>query len=181
MLKPDSLRAVLTAAVPDLRETPDRLAMVITEGNVIATAVPGQRLAFEYRYKLTALLLEFGGHPDQVFVPMIAWLAVHQNELLANPDKRKDGIAFEAERLDSGRFDVAITLNLTERVAVTAQEDGSQLVEHLPEPPIHLPFPPDVPTDARLWHLYANGEELLHWEAPGLISRPLAPPAPQHG
>lgn len=180
MLKPDSLRAVLTAAVPDLRDNPDRLTMVIDKGQVWATAVPGQRLAFEYRYELNLLLIEFAGHPDQLFVPMIAWLAVHQNELLANPDRRRDGITFEAEQLDTGRFDVAVTLKLTERVAVTAQDDGSQLVEHLPEPPIEPGFTFDPPAAPQLWHLYANGEELLHWQAPGLITRPLAPPAAQH-
>ena len=171
MLKPDSLRAALTAAVPDLRNDPDRLRMFIDKGNLIATAAPA--LAFEYRYRLQLLILEFAGHPDQIMVPLISWVAVHQNELLANPDRRRDGISFEAELLDSKRVDLAIELALTERVTVRPAAGGGQDVIHHPEPPIEPGFGPEVDGDnPQLWRLFLGADELLRWEAPDII-RPI--------
>lgn len=172
MLKPDSLRAALTAAIADLRTDPKRLSMFIDKGSLRATAAPG--LSFEYRYTLQLLLLDFAGHPDQVMVPLIAWLFVHQNELLANPDKSRDGIGFKAELLDSGRVDLEIELALTERVRVQRRQDGGFDVTHLPEPPIEDRYPIPLDADgnavARLWHLFNGGEEMLRWEAPGIIT-----------
>jgi hypothetical protein len=172
MLKPDTLRAALTAACADLRTDPKRLVMMIDKGSIRATAVPG--LSFEYRYTLQLLLLDFAGHPDQIMVPLIAWLFVNQNELLANPDKSRDGIGFNAELLDSGRVDLEITLVLTERVRVVRREDGGHDVTHLPEPPVEERFAIEQDADgnavARLWHLFNGPEEMLRWEAPGIIT-----------
>ncbi|MEI6419476.1 MAG: phage tail protein [Sphingomonadales bacterium] len=168
MLKPDSLRAALTAAVPDLRTDPDRLRMFIDKGNLVATAVP--LLAFEYRYRLQLLLLDFAGHPDQIMVPLLAWVAVNQNELLANADRRRDGISFQAELLDSQRVDLAIELMLTEAVSVRPATGGGQDVIHHPEPPIAPGFGPEVDQhQPRLWRLFLGAEELLRWEAPDII------------
>lgn len=169
MHKPDSLRAALTAAIPDLRDSPERLAMFIDKGSLRATAVPG--LSFEYRYKLQLLLLDFAGHPDQVMVPLLAWLFVHQNELLANHDRNKDGISFEAELLDKARVDLQITLALTERVKVTTQPDGSLRAEHLPEPPIEQGYLDETgaPIDTPVTSIVAAGVELLRLEDGQLV------------
>ncbi len=172
MLKPNSLRATLTAAIADLRTDPKRLSMFIDKGSIRATAAPG--LSFEYRYKLQMLLLDFAGHPDQVMVPLIAWLFTHQNDLLANPDKSRDGISFNAELLDGGRVDLEIELALTERVRVQRREDGGFDVTHMPEPPVEERYDIDQDADgnaiARLWHLFNGGEEMLRWESPGIIT-----------
>lgn len=172
MLKPDSLRAALTAAIAGLRTDPKHLVMIIDKGSIRASAVPG--LSFEYRYSLQLLLLDFAGHPDQVMVPLIAWAFVHQNELFANPDKARDGISFNAELLDSGRVDLEITLALTERVRVARRVDGGFDVTHLPEPPVEeryaIPQDADGNAIARLWHLFNGAEEMLRWEAPGIIT-----------
>ena len=171
MLKPDSLRAILTAAVPDLRDEPKRLVMSIEKGSIRATAAPG--LAFEYRYKLQLLLLDFAGHPDQIMVPLLAWVNINQNELLANADKNRDGISFEADMLDTDRVDIKIELALTERVTVARRDDGGMNVTHLPEPLIALGYPAagdGSPVDGTpLWSIIANGIELLRWEAPGIV------------
>ena len=46
MNKPESLRAHLVAAVPELKRNPDRLLTFVDNGSMRSTAAPG--LSFEY-------------------------------------------------------------------------------------------------------------------------------------
>ena len=158
MNKPGSLRAHLVAALQELARDPDRLLVFIDKGNVVSTAAPGA--SFEYRYNLTLIITDFGGHPDAVMVPLLDWVRVHQNELLAN-DRMRDQINFEAELLANDKVDLEITLPLTERVGVHRQEDGRIDVEHYPEPEIAYSLQP------RRWMLYIGGELTAEWDAPG--------------
>jgi len=132
MNKPESLRAHLLATVADFKHDPDRLLIFIDNGKVRCTAAP--TLSFEYSFDLQIILTEFAGHPDSVFLPILAWLSVNQSELLENLEKVKNGIQFEADILDKNKVDLSITLALTERVVVGKDDQGVTTVRHQNEP-----------------------------------------------
>lgn len=155
MLKPDSLRTHLTAAIPALARNPDKLLVFIDDGNIVSTFTPG--LSFEYRYSLKLILTDFSAHPDAVIVPLLTWLRVHQSDLLADVSQR-DRITFRADLLDHGKVDLEIALPLTENVGVHPREGGGQTVEHYPEPQLD----PDL--TAEHWQLYLKGDLIAEWD-----------------
>ena len=132
MLKPTALRAALETACPWLRGNPDKLVVNIEGGHLRLTGAATR--SFEYRYTLRLTLLDFPEHPSAVFVPIIQWLERHQPDLIHNPALQEQGIRFEADILSHSTADLAITLQLSERVRVTLNPDGTHLAEHLPEP-----------------------------------------------
>lgn len=148
MEKPKQIREVLTRCVPYLATNPDKLHLFIAPGNVESTGASS--LSFEWQYPLTIGVEDFAGHPDQIMVPLLAWLRQHQPELMTNDEKRKDGITFEAEYLANDLIDLIITVKLTEGVRVWQNEQGIGW-EHLPEPP-------EDPYDGITWELFINGE-----------------------
>lgn len=158
MNKTGSLRAHLEAAIPQLRHRKDSLLVFLDNGSLRCTAAPG--LSFEYQYDLNVVLTDFAGHPDAVMIPLLAWVGIHQRELLENLDKANGSIKFEAEILSNKSVDLSITLPLTERVIVKKQADGTLQVTHPDEPQ------PEPYLEARHWQLIANGEPLADWESP---------------
>ncbi|MCQ4242873.1 phage tail protein [Stutzerimonas stutzeri] len=132
MKKPESLRAHLQAAIPELKRNPDRLLVFVDAGSMRSTAAPG--LSFEYSYTLNLILTDFSGSPDAVAIPLFAWVLVNQRELMENQEKGRDAIKFEADILDNSKVDLSITLPLTERVIVHRQDDGSLQITHPAEP-----------------------------------------------
>ena len=137
MLKPDKLRQALTAGIAQLKTHPDKLRIFIEKGGVRSTAA--HSLSFEYAYTLVIFVEDYEGHPDTLFVPVLAWLRVNQPELLLHPDRQKDGISFEAEILNHNSADIEIKLNLTERVLVSEDKaTGRCTVSHIGEPPLPL-------------------------------------------
>lgn len=132
MNKPESLRAHLLAAIPELKRNPDRLLVFVDNGSIRSTAAPG--LSFEYSYTLNLILTDFAGHPDAVAIPLFAWVLVNQRELMENLEKGRDAIKFEADILDNSKVDLSITLPLTERVIVKRLDDGTHQVSHPAEP-----------------------------------------------
>ncbi|PKF70873.1 phage tail protein [Pseudomonas fluvialis] len=174
MNKPNSLRAHLLEAVPELHKNPDRLLVFIDNGTIRSTAAPG--LSFEYSYTLNVILTDYAGHPDAVAIPLLAWLLVNQHELLTNLEKGKTAIAFEADVLDNSKVDLSIKLPLTERVIVKKQAGGTLDVSHPDEPQLD-PF-----LEAGIWQLYANGMLLAEWQSTAQDGGDLASPHPlRHG
>lgn len=159
MNKPDSLKAHLLAAVPELRNNGDRLVIFIDNGRVRSTST--ESLSFEYAYDLQVILTDFAGHPDSVFLPLLGWLLVNQSDLLANLTKVQDGITFEADMLDRSKVDLGIVLPLTERVVVKRREDGRYDVSHPEEPQLTEAIEVDGPMQ-----MLANGELLAEWTPP---------------
>ena len=133
MKKPADLRAHLTAAVPVLAKHPDKLHVFIEKG-AIATK-PGASMSFEYRYTLQLVVTDYSEPADTLIVPLLAWLSINQPDLIADPDKRAKTIGFEAELIDHDQADIALTLELSERVIVTEVEGGYSCA-HLDEPPL---------------------------------------------
>lgn len=158
MYKPNSLRRHLAQAIPELQRDPDRLVVFVDEGNVVATGTAS--LSFEYRFKLNLIVTDYAGDADAIMVAMIAWLKVHQVELMANEEKRKHGIGFEVDFNNHETVDISIKLDLTERVVVKRGEPGRYDVRHVPEPQATPEYANEF------WTLYADDTLLAEWQTP---------------
>lgn len=170
MKKPNSLKAHLCAAVPELRHNPDKLLVFIDQGRIRSTTAPG--LSFEYSYTLNVILTDFPGHPDAVAVPLLAWLLVNQPDLMQNQEKSKDAIKFEADILAGDLVDLSITLPLTERVIVKRQEGAAHSIEHAPEPQLTEHWP------VTAMQLYADGVLLAEWQSAPPVGVDIETPHP---
>lgn len=132
MRKADTLRAWLTAYLPELKAHPDRLQIWVEGGRISARR--SRTLSYGYSYQLKVGLWEFAGNADHLIVPILAWIEREQPQLL----RREDGepFGFECELLDGDMSDVLISIDLTETVTVTPRADGSGYdIVHAPEPP----------------------------------------------
>lgn len=137
MNKPASCRAAIEAALPYLKDAPDRLVMFIDAGQ-IASGLGGP--SFEYRYTLTIGLLDFNQHPDTVMIPLLQWIKANEPAAMQNQDRAKEAISFEAEIINHNTYDLRLQLKLTERVSVTS--DGTNTIAtHLPEPDLGKTWP----------------------------------------
>ncbi|TBU71006.1 phage tail protein [Phytopseudomonas daroniae] len=157
MKKPNSLRAHLLAAIPELKHNPDRLFIFADNGKIRATSAPG--LSFMYEYQLNLILTDYAGSLDALTVPLLAWLLVHQSEVLTNLEKSKDSIQFEVDVLDTSKVDLSLTLPLSERIIVKKQPDGTLHIEHPDEPQLtpHLP--------QTTVQLIGQGQVLAEWQS----------------
>jgi len=122
MKKPAELRAALAAANGFIRKHPDKLSVFVDEGTVVASG--GASYSHEYRYTLTLIVQDYAGSTDEIVLPILIWLRRAQPELFENPARRERMLALEVEMLDNNRVDLEIKLPLTERVIVTAAQDG---------------------------------------------------------
>jgi hypothetical protein len=156
--KPPSLRAHLGAANPDLRRDPENFLVFGDEGHVVAVGTGS--LSFEYRYKLNVIITDYPGDADAIMVPLLAWIAVHQPDLLGNQELRKTGFSFEIDFNNHETVDLSIKLDLTERVVVKRGAAGRLDVLHLAEP---LPTP-EYTDD--FWTLYAGDSLIAEWHTP---------------
>lgn len=170
MRKPDSLRQWLEACLPALKNHPDQLQVYIDEGSVRAQR--GQSLSFAYGYTLAVLLTDYAGSPDQLVVPLLAWIEREQPELL----RREDGqpFQFEAEILDRNRVDLLIRLELTEPVIVMPRPDGSGFDMTRPAPPPADAFPGICASWLR--QCYGNTDLLAQTRDPSADLKPGIPP-----
>lgn len=131
MLKPNLLRATLSQAVPYLRENPDKLAIWLDKGTVVAT---GQMsLSFEYRYTAHVIVMDYPYSIDTVTLPAMLWIHRHQPDLIFNPDRRKTGFTFEADILNNATADIMLHIELTEAVKVS-DVNNTLALTHLDEP-----------------------------------------------
>ena len=151
MKKPLTLRRFLESNVPHLKRHPDKLHLWIDEGAVASKL--GCGLSYEWRYTVTLLFTDFVDSPDTLIVPLLAWIAENQYDLLADPEKRARALAFESEVIDHEKIDLQLKLQLTERVIVTATA-GGWTCEHVDEPPLPETEGPSG------WALYAAGVEV---------------------
>lgn len=143
MQKPASLRTALTAAIPEIRDQPDRLVIWVEDGAVRARQTETNGFAFQY--PLSVLLRELSTDIAIVALAINRWLRRHQPDLLAGG--AGDSYKFETDVLDNATADILFTIDLTENVAVTPQPDGSWSIDYQVEPdPLFgdgQPFPPN--------------------------------------
>ncbi|QMV75028.1 phage tail protein [Comamonas piscis] len=161
MWKLQSLRTLIEAAVPDLKANPENLVVLASGGRAVSAM--GKSLSFEYAYTIDVTVLDFTGHTDALFVPLIAWLRVHQPELLLNPTTQATGLQFQVELLNTAGADIGIRVPVTERVIVTPD----------PGHPTRLicdhPAEPQVVGTNRLpehWQLWLKDQLLAEWDIP---------------
>ncbi|WP_406705254.1 phage tail protein [Sodalis sp.] len=131
MLKARLMRDIITATTPWFRQHPEGMEVYVTRGKVIATGTAA--ISFLYEYELNVLVLGYPGDLDGVTLPLLAWAGRHQPDLLFNPDRHRDGIAFDVDILDDDTVDVLFVIKATERVRVS-NDAGQQVIEHLDEP-----------------------------------------------
>ena len=131
MKKLNSIKDALLKKIPYLGNNPEKLYLFVDDGGIFATNEPS--LSYEYIYSLNIILEAFPGDQNVVFAVVVEWVKQHQPDILANPDKRANGIRFEADILNSQSANISIDLKLTERVIVSVQ-DGKYHVEAVPEP-----------------------------------------------
>ena len=72
MLKPAAIRDVIARCVPQLAQNPEGLILTVGDGRIVATGA--RSLSFEWQYPLSIGVIDFAGHPDQLVVPLLAWL-----------------------------------------------------------------------------------------------------------
>lgn len=145
MKKAESLKELLLASVPALKNDPAKLAIFVDKGKV--SAVRSNTLAFQLGYTLTFWIEAFAGDLDGLFVPVLAWISQNQPELIGRPDS--EPFTFESELLDGDTADITVEIELTERVLIEQRENGKLRTRHLDDAP-----QPDVFTGAEqatLW------------------------------
>lgn len=146
MKKPASLRDALTAAIPELPRSPDRLVIWVEDGAVRSRQTDDHSFAFAY--PLSVLLREVATDIAIVAHAINRWLRVNQPDLVAGG--AGDSYKFETDILDNGTADILFTLDLVELAKVEANPDGSWSIAYQDEPdplfPDRAPVAPN--TDA---------------------------------
>lgn len=155
MLKPDSLRAALTAAILSadgvrlLERDPDLLAIYIDRGRLVAHG--GASRGYEWRYRLNGTLIGFTLSPDALALPLLEWVRIHQPDLFQNHDRAKNAVPFEIDVIDTATVDIEFALELTETVRVVPRAEGGFALEHVPEPRIDALYDESGPPLAEVW------------------------------
>ncbi|WP_136067088.1 phage tail protein [Modicisalibacter radicis] len=124
MKKLHLLRTHLINAVPGLARDPDRLLTFVEDGSIEFRR--GENLSHEYQFAAQLVLTDFADDLDTVMLPLLQWLAEYQPD--ADPT---EAVTFEAEILSNQSVDVALRVQLTERVIAKVDcDNGSIQVEH---------------------------------------------------
>lgn len=132
MKKPNNLREYLVSHLKFLQDNPDKLSMHIESGRYRSTLANGYGM--ESISPVKFIIQDFTGDPDLIAFLLFQWLRVNQSELLANLDKNKNAVKFEAEFLDNDKADVMFEFELTERVIIQRQDNGSYNFSYPDEP-----------------------------------------------
>lgn len=132
MKKPNLLREYLLEAIPDLSPDQDRLLIFANNGTLRSTMVSGY--SFEMAYTLDLIITDYAGDVDTIGLVLFTWIAKNQPELMANHEKGKQAISFEAELLDNSKYDLNFKVPLTERVVVKKLENGKLEISYPGEP-----------------------------------------------
>jgi hypothetical protein len=161
MYKADSLREHLVHANPTMRQNPETLHTFIDEGSIRATGT--KSLSFEYNYRFNIIITDYPGDEDAIIVPILAWIKVHQSDLLDGGELHKGGLIFEVDFNNAASIDFSIKLQLTERVIVKNDKQGRLDISHpdelQPTPAYHAPF----------WTLYNRDNLMAEWHMPDAV------------
>jgi len=171
MYKLESLGKLLNASLPkQVKANPENLIIQATDGHL--DAAYGDSLSFAYVYNAEISVLNWPAkvHVDALMVPLLAWLMVHQSDLLDNPTKRKSALKFWVNPVTADSYDLGIDIPLRESVLV--KEDPKHpkrfTTEHLREP-CHV----STPCIDEHWELWLKDTKISEWDipAPGRIKR----------
>jgi hypothetical protein len=157
MYKPNSLRAHLSALLPDLRQDPDKLLIFVDNGHIVAMG--SESRSFEYRYQLNLIFTDFTGDEDTIMVPLIDWLATHQPDLLNNHATREKAIRFDVDYNNHQSVDISLEIDLSESVKVRQSAQAFHIT-HVGEPTLAPAY------SAPYWTLYKGENKLVEWAMP---------------
>lgn len=129
MKKLASLRNLLLTCVPALASDPSQLEIYTDKGSVNANGT--RALSYEVAYTATIWIQSYAGDTDALFVPLLAWIDANQPDLLDRTDHKP--FTFESEILDADTCDIAIEIELTERVVVSRRGDGTLGTAYQPD------------------------------------------------
>lgn len=132
MKKPNQLREYLLEAIPDLNQDQDRLLIFANNGTLRSTMASGY--SFEMAYTLDLIITDYAGDVDTIGLVILTWITKNQSENIANQDKGKQAISFEAELLDNSKYDLNFKIPLTERVIVKKLQNGKLEISYPGEP-----------------------------------------------
>ncbi len=142
MKKPQALREYLLKSLPNLSSDEDRLLIFANQGTCRSTL--SGNFSFEMTYTLDIIITDYAGDVDEVSLVLFTWLAENQSELLANIEKGKQAINFEAELIDNKKYDINFQIQLTERVVVKKLADGRLEMSYPGEPELKTFDPPQT-------------------------------------
>jgi hypothetical protein len=159
VLKPASLRAALTAAIPELGRDPERMVMVIEAGNILTTGTAA--LSWEYRYTLAITVLDWAGHADAIIAPLLLWAKHNQPELFDNPERRERALRFKVDFLSTTTVDLRLEIDLTEAVLARQRAGTPGALNHIhkPEPPSPLAI-----LQHDRWEFFIRDEKVAEWD-----------------
>lgn len=120
MKKLTALRQHLIDAVPHLQRDPDQLLTFVEDGTI--EFAPGANLSHGYTFTAQLVLLDYAAEVDAVIVPLLDWLSVYQPDLTP-----AEALKFEAEILNNDAVDLALRVQLTERVVAKRDCDTGQI------------------------------------------------------
>ncbi|UVA80520.1 phage tail protein [Pandoraea commovens] len=127
MKKPELLRAALVENNRFLKTNPDNLHLFVESGRLLATRAAGRVASrggsFMYEYTLNIIVTDYPDESPTLMLPIVAWLADWQPDLLANDGRQRDGIKFEAEIQTHETATISIDIRLTESVDVRYVDD----------------------------------------------------------
>ena len=130
----------------------------IESGRYRSTMVTG--LSMESICPLKLVIQDFTGDPDLIAFLIYQWLRTHQSELMTNLETNKNAVKFELEVIDNDKCDLMFELELTERVIIKPNADGSYTFDYPPEPqyePVYDSVECQIVDDA--------GEVLATWQS----------------
>jgi len=131
MKKLEDLRGHILANVPNLTRNPEKLLTFIEDGSI--EFWEGPNLSHMYSFPIQLIITDYSGSVDNIILPLLSWLKVREPG-----HDPKNTLSFEAELLKNDSYDIAITVQVTERVIVKATEAGLDVEHILPEPAMEM-------------------------------------------
>lgn len=157
-----ALRQHLIDAVPGLARDPERLLTFVEDGSI--EFARGENLSHGYTFTAQLILTDYAGDIDAVVIPLLDWLAVYQPDLTP-----AEALKFEAEILNNDAVDLALRVQLTERVvARRACDTGTITAEHrMPRFDVERCGPRDWQLLIRDAHASDDYRLIAEWQTPG--------------
>lgn len=126
MDKLNTLRAAITAALPELAKNPENLKVWIERGAAKSRGTPTE--AFGFEFQANVLVVEMTTDIAILMLAVFRWCRVNQPDLLA---PQSPGVTFDADILDNGSADVLLQVPLTQNATVL---NGGTAIGWLAEP-----------------------------------------------
>ena len=131
MEKPALLRAEIEKHLPEIKNNPEKLTLFVQNGRVSGNK---HTLGHEVRYTLALMIDGDTGDTDILNAVILNWARRHQPDLLAPGRVPDNAYRLEADILDNQSCDLLIELALSERITVTADNNGQVTVRHQKPP-----------------------------------------------